>query len=257
MLPRALWHIGGLTIYTFGVFLGLGLLIGLVVAHREAVRKKLDEDAFMWAVTAALAGGLIGARLLYAVLHLGDYLSSPVELIHVEQGGFALFGGLGLGAVAAYLAARRLRLPFAPALDAAAPGIALAYAVGRVGCDIYGKVANVPWAVWVDGVPHHPSQLYSVIVGLAIFAFLWSRRRRVTFSGELFTWYAGLYAIGRFLVEFTRYPDTMVGPVTLTQAVTIPVALVAFGLLIRRGAVSLPRRGAAMAGAGDRPGPRD
>jgi len=181
-------------------------------------------------------------------LHLGDYLSSPADILHVERGGFALFGGLGLGLVAGYVVARRKRLPFLRALDAAALGIPLAYAIGRIGCDVYGKVTSVPWAVWVDGTPHHPSQFYSAIVGFAIFAFLWRRRRRAAFDGELFTWYLGLYAVGRFLVEFTRYSESIVGPFTLTQAVTIPVAVVAFSILIDRLARSAAqRRGGARA----------
>lgn len=224
MLPRELFRIGNFTVYTFGTTIAIGILIGLYVAVRDGARKGINVDAFIDTLIGAVAGGLVGARLLYVLLDLPYYLANPQEILRPDHGGLSFYGGLALGTAVAYVVARRRKLPFLPAADAAAPGIAIAYGISRIGCDLYGKVANVPWAVWVDGQPHHPSQAYSALMGFVIFAVLWSRRRRVAFAGEQFTMFVGLYAIGRFLVEFSRY-GPLIGPFTLTQVVTIPIGL--------------------------------
>lgn len=227
MLPRELLTIGGFTLYTFGAMIGLGMVVGIAFAMREAKRLSLDTEALVDTLLAAIAGGLVGARLLYVVLDLPYYLAQPLEIFRPDHGGLSFYGGLALGAIAAFVVARRRKLPFWIAADAAAPGIAIAYGIARIGCDLYGKVANVPWAVWVNGQPHHPSQAYSALMGLVMFAILWAYRRRVCFAGELFTLFVGLYAVGRFIVEFTRY-GPMIGPLTLTQVVTIPIGIAAF-----------------------------
>lgn len=230
MLPRELFQIGHVTVYSFGVTVAIGILTGFWVSVRDAIGKGINVDAFVDTVIGAVAGGLVGARLLYVLLDLPYYIANPLEIIRPDHGGLSFYGGLALGAIVAGVVARRRKLRFLVAADAAAPGIALAYGVARLGCDLYGKVASVPWAVWVDGQPHHPSQVYSALMGLTIFAILWSRRTRVSFAGEQFVLFVGLYAIGRFIVEFSRY-GPMIGPFTLTQVVTIPVGIAAFALL--------------------------
>lgn len=223
------------------------------MAYREAGRRGLDTDAFLDLTVAALLGGLVGARVLSVLLAGGYYLAHPGEVLRFDHGGLSLYGALLGGAAAAYLVARWRRLPFLKATDAVALGVPLAYAIGRVGCDVYGKVTTVPWAVWVDGLPHHPSQAYSSILGFGIFGFLWFRRKKTSFDGEILAWYVGLYAVGRFLIEFTRYGQ-MVGPLTLTQVVTIPAGLAAFWALWRHGLGRKPVPDALVAPARE-PGP--
>ncbi|MCR3921674.1 MAG: prolipoprotein diacylglyceryl transferase, partial [Firmicutes bacterium] len=83
-------------------------------------------------------------------------------------------------------------------------GFAIGYAIGRIGCDIYGNVTSVPWAVTVDGVTRHPVQLYSALAGYLIFILLveWSKKQH--FSGEIFLLFVTSYSVYRFVIEFFR-----------------------------------------------------
>jgi phosphatidylglycerol:prolipoprotein diacylglycerol transferase len=76
--------------------------------------------------------------------------------------------------------------------------------VGRIGCDIYGKVTAVPWAVIAGGVPRHPVQLYSALAGYLIFFVLWKKKEYRRYRGEVLLLFLILYSIYRFLVEFFR-----------------------------------------------------
>jgi phosphatidylglycerol:prolipoprotein diacylglycerol transferase len=230
MLPRELLTVGGFTVYSFGLTIAVGMLVGLLIAIREGDRKRLPDGAMFDALMGAVIGGLVGARLLYVLLDLKYYLANPHEIFRPDHGGLSFYGGLALGIAVAWFIARRRGISFSAAADAAAPGIAIAYGIARIGCDLYGRVANVTWAVWISGQPHHPTQAYSAIMGFIMFGILWARRERALFAGEQFTLFVGLYAAGRFLVEFTRY-GPMIGPFTLTQVITMPIGIAALALL--------------------------
>ena len=101
-----------------------------------------------------------------------------------------------------------------PTADILAPYLILGYAVGRIGCflvgDDYGTPSSLPWAVaFPNGLPPtlvtvHPTQIYEVLLGFAIFAILYSRRHKIAFTGQLFGIYLILAGMERFFIEFIR-----------------------------------------------------
>ncbi|MGO0122144.1 prolipoprotein diacylglyceryl transferase [Desulfothermobacter acidiphilus] len=205
-----LFHLGPLTIYSYGVMLALAVLVGYWVAQKEARRRGVDPDFMPTLTFWVVVAGLIGARLAYVVVDWPHFAPNPVEIFFIWDGGLTFYGAVFLAVPVAWWLARRYRLSFGTAADLVAIAAAAGYPIARIGCFLngccYGKPTNLPWAVAFpfDGVPRHPTQLYSSLAGLIIFLILWRWRTKETFAGELAFFYVTLYCIYRFFLEFFR-----------------------------------------------------
>jgi phosphatidylglycerol---prolipoprotein diacylglyceryl transferase len=214
------WHIGPLTLHTYGVLLALAFLAGLWVVSREAKRAGLDAAVITDMAVYVLIGGLVGAKLLLLLVEWSYYSKHPGEIWSLLQSGGVFYGGL-LGAFpVAWWFARRHRLDGWKTADVLAPGVAIGQAIGRLGCFAagccYGRPADVPWAVTFHDVyatrqvgtpldtPLHPTQLYESLATLAIFVFLRLLSDRKRFDGQVTLAYVFLYALARFVIEFYR-----------------------------------------------------
>jgi phosphatidylglycerol:prolipoprotein diacylglycerol transferase len=203
-----MWQVGPFHFNLYGLALGAGLLVGLAVAFSEARRKGQDEDRFATAMIATIIAGLVGARLAYILLNLKAYLAEPASMLRLWDGGLSLVGTLIAGGLTLFIASRHLRLRPAVSLDAAAPGMAIGHAIGRVGCDLFGLPTTLPWAVNVGGQWVHPAQAYEVVTDVILFAWLWSRRKDQRPGVQTARFVLG-YSAFRFLIEFTREPRTL------------------------------------------------
>jgi phosphatidylglycerol:prolipoprotein diacylglycerol transferase len=256
-------HLGPLEVTGYGLMLMVAFLMGGWLIARQLRESQLREDYAADIVAAAVIGGIIGAKLWYVAL-----TRDPGALF--SRGGLVWYGGFLGGAVAVMLNGWRLRVPLRWTMQLAAPALAAAYALGRVGCflvnDDYGRPTTLPWGVkfpqglppstagnlhQLFGVPMppgidsstvmavHPTQLYEVAAMLIVYAILWSLRRRGHPVGWLFGLYLILAGVERFLVEIVRAKDDrFLGPFTLAQLAS--VVLVVIGVLL----VSLWRRAA-------------
>jgi phosphatidylglycerol:prolipoprotein diacylglycerol transferase len=256
-------HLGPLEVTGYGLMLMVAFLMGGWLIARQLRESQLREDYAADIVAAAVIGGIIGAKLWYVAL-----TRDPGALF--SRGGLVWYGGFLGGALAVMLNGWRLRVPLRWTMQLAAPALAAAYALGRVGCflvnDDYGRPTTLPWGVkfpqglppstagnlhQLFGVPMppgidsstvmavHPTQLYEVAAMLIVYAILWSLRRRGHPVGWLFGLYLILAGVERFLVEIVRAKDDrFLGPFTLAQLAS--VVLVVIGVLL----VSLWRRAA-------------
>ncbi len=255
--------LGERTVGTFGVMVMLGVIAGSLWLARALRRLGITEkDATSDLVTAAVITGLLGARWTYLAIH-PDALQSPIDLIALWKGGIVSYGGFFGGAVGAIWWARRRRVPIPRVGDALMPALFLGQAFGRIGCflvgDDHGRPWDGPFAVTFPqkegslvppelvGVPLHPSQLYLSLMDVLIFlvaARLFARRR---WDGQVLVVTMALYALGRFLVEFTRGDDAargMYGQLSTAQWWSVATAVIALMLLVRL----RPRGAAAPAG---------
>jgi len=219
-----LFHLGPVTIYSYGAMLALGLLAALTMAAIRAkgigVSKEIVVDFGLW----MLISGVIGARLFYVIGHWNEeFAARPLDVIRVDQGGIVFYGGFIAAALTSIWFVRRHKLDYWKFTDAMAPSVALAHAFGRVGCFLngccFGTFCPHPWAVHfpprvlpsgevVDhdshGAPVHPTQLYEAAGNLALFAALWWFYPKRKFDGQVFWLYVASYAVWRFVVEFWR-----------------------------------------------------
>jgi phosphatidylglycerol:prolipoprotein diacylglycerol transferase len=245
-----LFSLGPLTIYSYGVLLAAAYLLGLGMAVRRARAAGLGGnrvlDLGIWVIIAAL----VGAKALLFVVDFRQFTSSWQEFTTLLRSGGVFYGGLIAAVVVCIYQLRKHRLPLWTSGDLFAPGIALGYMVGRLGCLMagccYGRQTEVAWAItFTDpaanlnvgtplNVPLHPTQVYESLAGLVIFVLLLALERRGrTFPGRTFWMFVLLYAVSRFIIEFYRGDDRgfVFDVVSTSQAISIVLAPVALFML--------------------------
>lgn len=233
-------QIGPVRIFSYGVMVVLGFLAAVWWSVRSGRRRGLAEDDVLDAAVWVFLPALVGARLLYVWLNRSDY-TTLLDLFRVWEGGMSFHGGL-LGGVAGGLlyAWRRGVSPWTLA-DVAAPGVALAYGIGRIGCLLngccYGAPTSLPWAMRFHDLaaggltpPSHPTQIYSSLAGFAMFGLLVAMDRRTPFRGAVALAFVLLYSVYRFLIEFLRAgvsADPFMAGLTQAQAASVVMAVAA------------------------------
>jgi phosphatidylglycerol:prolipoprotein diacylglycerol transferase len=242
-------RIGPFLLAWHGLFSVIGIYLGLWVPARLLVKDRVtDGDTFyavgMWAV----AGGIVGARLLYVLEHLSAFASRPLAVLAINEGGISIFGAFISGAIVGSLMAVRRGIPLGKFADAAGVGMALGQAVGRIGDIINGEHHGKHWdgplaVVYTNpntlgerGVPVHLAVGYELVLDLALFALLLWLYRRLPRPGMNFWVFFLGYSLIRVVIGFFRL-DTVVawglGQAQLIGVLSIPVALAMLALLWR------------------------
>lgn len=240
-------QMGRITIYTYGFFIALGILIAIVLARREAGRVGLDPDKIMDLSFYLVLSGIIGSRLFYVATTPDMFLEDPIEIFRIWNGGLVFYGAFLAALVTCFVYLKKHRMPVWKTADIYAPSVAAAHVFGRIGCFFagccYGKTCELPWAVTFEdpnslarplGVPLHPTQLYSSLNNLMIFGILVFIRPKMKFEGQLFWIYILLYGVTRSVIEFFRGDfrgEVLMGMFSISQVIGWSMALLAVGML--------------------------
>jgi phosphatidylglycerol:prolipoprotein diacylglycerol transferase len=236
-----------LAIQSFGLMVVLAYFAAGWLVVRELRRRKIQPDHIEGYPLVALLGGIVGARIYYLLEHPSSLRADFFGALF-DGAGLTWYGGALGGALAVAFMARRRGQSLWSLADAFAPGLALAYAIGRIGCQLagdgdYGPPSSLPWAMaYPNGVVPtdercHPTPVYeTLMMGLAAL-ILWRLRLRPRRSGWLFGLYLVLAGGERWLAEWFRVrPERFAG---LSTAQWISVLAVALGCWVwarRRGA---------------------
>jgi phosphatidylglycerol:prolipoprotein diacylglycerol transferase len=242
-------HIGPLGIHWYGLMYLTAFMAFLLLARLRIrtcpdcgwTEKQVDDVLFYGALGVVL-GGRLGYCLFYQPTY---YLSHPAEILMVWQGGMSFHGGFLGVLIAVWLFARKENKQWLPMMDFIAPLVPPGLAAGRLGNfingELWGRPTDVPWGMVfpkVDEVARHPSQLYEFgLEGIALFLLLWFYSGKPRPAGAV----SGLFLIGygsfRFLVEFTRQPDSFLGLLSLGlsmgQWLSLPMVLAGVWLFRR------------------------
>jgi phosphatidylglycerol:prolipoprotein diacylglycerol transferase len=219
-----LFSAGPVTIYTYGVLLASAYLLGLWLAVRRARAAGVDANRIMDLLIWVIISALVGAKALLFIVDFNHFTNSWQDFTTLLRSGGVFYGGLIAAIVVCIWQLKKHRLPLWKSADLFAPGIALGYMVGRLGCLMagccYGKPTTVAWAVtFTDpaanlnvgtplNIPLHPTQLYESMAGLILLlALLALEKRPGAFAGRTFWSFAFLYAVSRFIIEFFRGDD--------------------------------------------------
>jgi prolipoprotein diacylglyceryl transferase len=221
--PGQLITVGPLSIHYYGVLIGIGVVLAIVVGRRRWAALGGDPDLVDRVAFVAVLAGLLGGRTGYVLTHLGSFANRPWAVLFLWEGGLAIFGGLTVGILVGLWQARRLGMPIPAAVDAIMPGLPLAQAVGRWGNyfnqELYGTPTDLPWALEVDPsrrvepytefATFHPTFLYESLLNLVLFAvLLWLGGQRRLRQGTLMFAYLAGYGFIRFCVELLRTDTT-------------------------------------------------
>ncbi|MDN7354495.1 prolipoprotein diacylglyceryl transferase [Acetobacter senegalensis] len=245
-------HLGPLTIrwyalsYIAGIVLGIALLRRLVRLAPRAGTAEQADDFLGWVTLGVLLGGRLGYILFYQP---GYYLTHPLAILKVWQGGMSFHGG-ALGviiAMALFTWYNRINfLAFADRVTVAVPiGLGLGRIANFINGELWGREApaSLPWAmIFPDagGIPRHPSELYEALTeGLLLFLVMFAASRKQSLR-ERPGFLAGLFLVGygcaRSFCEFFREPDSFLGflpgGLTMGQLLCIPMIIAGSALIM-------------------------
>ena len=246
-----IFSIGHFAVRWYSLILLIAIVIGIWLTAREAERRGFKRDDIYDVAIWIILGGLIGARLFHVLDHWShEYAANPIRALYIWEGGLAIWGAMVGGLIAGALIAWRRGWHFPKLLDAAATGLVLAQAIGRIACvitgDAMGKPTNGPFGfayaspnamVPQLGVYYTPMPVYELVINLGIFTILWQLRKRDWQDGKLFLVYLILYSLERFFLAFTSSYRIIAFGLTQSQIVAL------FGLAIGLAWLALlPRR---------------
>jgi phosphatidylglycerol:prolipoprotein diacylglycerol transferase len=240
--------IGPLQFRWYGLMYVLAFIATYFLIRSEVSRKKLSltQDDIADLVFYGAMGVVLGGRLGYILFYnLGFYLTNPLKLFAVWEGGMSFHGG-AIGVILGFvLYARRKKLPFLTLIDMAALCTPVGLGLGRIGnfinAELYGRPTSMPWGIIFpggDGLPRHPSQLYEAFLeGLALFFIVRVMSRRSSVSGVTAWTFCAGYGLFRFFVEFFRQPDAQMGfflgLFSMGQLLSLPMFLLGSFMVFR------------------------
>ena len=255
---NGVWHLGPVPIRGYALAIILGIVAAIWIGERRWQARGGQpgevQDLAVWAVPF----GLVGGRLYHVATDHERYFGpdgSPWQILHIWRGGLGVWGSIFLGAVGVLIAARMKGIRLWPVLDALAPGVIVAQAIGRWGNwfnqELFGKPTDLPWALEID-VQHrppgyeqfatfHPTFLYEFVWNLLVFAVLLRLDRRFRFGhGQMLALYVMGYTLARGWIEMLRIDTVELNDVAglrfnvWTSLVLFVVALVWFVYSRRR-----------------------
>lgn len=242
---KILFYVSGIPVHFFGVTIAIGMLAGIFVAYKEVKRKGLEVERLFDIALYSIISAVVGARLFYIIFYnLSYYIENPAEIIKINEGGLSIHGGL-LGAfIFGVIYFRKHKLNFFKYADAIAPAIILGQAIGRVGCDVFGRPMSspLPWGVKYGGQLVHPAQVYEFVLNYILFFILWRKRKNIKYDGQIFLWYVILFSINRGVVELFRTNPYIFGWFSVSHLLSLVFILAAVVLmyLIKRGTFGVP-----------------
>lgn len=246
------FSIFGFNVYWYSLCYITALLLALVLAkyfvklYKMPIAEKMLDNYFVWAELGVILGARLGYIIIYDV-NTAFYLTHPWQIFNpFANGEFVGIRGMSYhGAVLGFIIAtllfcRRHKQDLWLYLDLCALSIPLAYFFGRVGNflnqELFGRetdLASTPWAIIVDGVPRHPSQLYEgVLEGFGVFFALLIAKKFQKANGELIAYYAIFYTLARFICEFYREPDAPLGFVFLSFSMGQVLSFIMFSAAV-------------------------
>ncbi|MGZ4447899.1 MAG: prolipoprotein diacylglyceryl transferase [Nocardioides sp.] len=222
---QGVWYLGPVPLRGYAIAIILGIIAAIWIGERRWVARGGREgevsDLAIWAVPF----GLVGGRLYHVCTDHALYFGAgkhPIEALYVWRGGLGIWGAIALGALGVVIGARRKGIRLLPVLDAMAPGVLVAQALGRWGNwfnqELFGKPTTLPWGLEIspDKRPlgyeqystFHPTFLYEFLWDLGAFGVvLWADRRFRLGHGRVMALYVMVYTLGRGWIEMLRIDD--------------------------------------------------
>ena len=247
----------GFSIAFYGIIIGIGMLLGITLAARDAEKRGIGEDTIYDFALLGIVFGVIGARLYYVFFQWDNYRGNLFEILNLRAGGLAIYGGVIGGILSLMFYCKRKKQNFLNLADSLILGVLVGQILGRWGnffnAEAFGRYTDSLFAmqlrrdivnpiminsallqhlVRVNGVDYiqvHPTFLYESVWNLCLLLFLLWYRPKKRFTGEIFFLYLGGYGLGRVWIEGLR-TDSLLVPgtgIAVSQALAGLCVLVA------------------------------
>lgn len=240
-------EIGPLRVHFYALFILTGIVFALLLTESRLKARGVESGVALDVSFWAIPFGILGGRFFHVITHPNDYFYQGADLLapfRIWEGGLAIYGALLFGALGAFIGARKSGIKILSYLDAVAPGILLAQAIGRWGNyfnnELFGLPTDLPWGLEIsssnpaypmglpDGVLFHPTFLYESIWSLVGVALLLAADKRFNLRwGRMIGLYLVYYSLGRIWVEAIR-----IDPSEIVLGLRINIWSAIFGIVI-------------------------
>ncbi|NLB32841.1 MAG: prolipoprotein diacylglyceryl transferase, partial [Tissierellia bacterium] len=231
------FRIFGIDVMWYGVIISTGVLLGVLIALKEAKRTGFKEDNLLDFLLYAIPAGIVGARAYYVIFSWDYYSQNLSQIINIRNGGLAIHGAIIAGVITGIIFCKKRKINFLELIDLVIPSLILGQAIGRwgnfVNQEAYGGPTDLPWGIIVNGQKVHPTFLYESLINIFIFIFLiWFRKNKKATHGQIFGLYLILYSAGRFFVEGLRTDSLMFLGMRVAQLISIASIILGAALLL-------------------------
>lgn len=257
-VPEA-FHIFGFRIAFYGLFIGIGVMAGILTAARVARKTGQNEDDYWDFAVWAVIFSIIGARIYYVAFSWDSYKDNLLSVFQIRSGGLAIYGGVIAAFITLFVWCRMKKKNPLLVGDTAMPGLILGQAIGRWGNfmnrevfgDFYDGLLSMQipisdvrdmsditeniYAHIPEGANYinvHPTFLYESMWNLLIFLLLLVYRKHKKFDGELCLLYLGGYGLGRFVIEGIRTDTLLIPGTSLPVSQVLAAVLVVFSVAV-------------------------
>ncbi|MBE5906395.1 MAG: prolipoprotein diacylglyceryl transferase [Lachnospiraceae bacterium] len=265
-------QVGNFTIAFYGIVIAIAIMVGIMLATREAKRTGQREEDYMDLALYAIIFSVLGARIYYVIFSWNLYKDDLASIFNLRQGGLAIYGAIIGAVITVYVVAKKKQKPVGLMLDTGCFGLVAGQIIGRWGNffnrEVFGGYTNnllamqlpvsavrssgdITQTMWehaktIEGVTFvqvHPTFLYEGLWNLGVLILLFLYRDKKKFDGEIFMLYMGGYALGRLWIEGIRTDQLMIGSVPVSQLLSgiLVIAVVAVDIFIRKKRVGLAK----------------
>lgn len=253
-LSRVAFQIFDFNIYWYGIFIGMGVILGVLFAMQEAKRTEQNPENYLDFMLYALVFIILGARLYYVLFSWEYFSQNPSQIFAIREGGLAIYGGIIGGILTGIVFCKIKKLSFWQMADTIAPSLVFGQALGRWGNffnrEAFGGYTDNFFAMryqisqvqtnyltpdilqntvvenGVEYIQVHPTFLYESLWSLGVLAVLLLLRKHKKFHGQIFAVYFFGYALGRVWIEGLRTDQLLIGAIPVSQALSAVLIVV-------------------------------
>ena len=238
-INKVLLDINGIKIYWYGFIIVISIAICLLLCKKDNGKYSIKFDDVLSLAIFLFPLSILSARIYFVIFKLDYYMQHPNELLNIQNGGLAIYGGI-IGAICTIIVFCKLKkIKVLDMLDYLAPYLALGQAMGRWGnffnIEAYGTKASsiLRMGIVENGnyIQVHPTFLYESICTLIIFVFLYFKRNKRDYSGQISYLYFFLYGIVRALIEGLRADSLILYNIRISKLLSIILSIV-FGSIL-------------------------
>ena len=243
-MNRTILSIGNFHIYWYSVLIATGIIIGLYLLMKEASKQNISKDTIIDIAFYTIIWGIVGARIYYVIFNIKPYLSNPLSILYVWEGGLAIYGGIIGGLITLAYQTKKKNIALGKLTDMIVPSLILAQAMGRWGNffnqEAHGGIVTLEFlkkihipnfiikGMYINGNYYHPTFFYESLWCLLGFILLVIIRKLLKNSkdGNLTFIYLIWYGIGRFFIEGLRTDSLYLGIFRISQIVSIVIIII-------------------------------
>ena|SRR5690625_519733 len=259
MIDPIAFEIGPLSVAWYGLIIVVAMILAIYLTIKEGEKRGISEDFIVDTAFWVLPLGILGARLYYVLFKLDYYLANPFQIFAIWEGGLAIYGGIIVGFLTFYYQSKKENIPILLFVDIVAPYLLLAQAIGRWGNFINqeahgGEVSRqflenlmlpefIIEGMQINGAYYHPTFLYESLWSLlgVVLLLVLRNRDQLLLRGETTANYLIWYGFGRFFIEGLRTDSLYLGPLRISQIVSVGIVLIGIGIILYQRRYTYPK----------------